>query len=141
MLPKRDVAKQVALLLEQGENLALLGDQYGGRNGCWIDFFGRPASYHKAIALFSMTGRAPIILSYTRRLHGQPLQLELGVEGVYDPLDKSQNLGGVREITQWYNDLLERIIARDPEQFWWLHDRWKGQPPAGKRRRKKAVAA
>lgn len=128
MLPKWDVAKQIALLLEQGENLGLLGDQFGGNTGCWIDFFGRPASYHKAIALFSMTSRAPLLVGYARRIEGRLLQLELGVEGVYDPADATSKLTGVREVTQWYNDLLEAIIRRDPDQYWWLHKRYKGEP-------------
>jgi KDO2-lipid IV(A) lauroyltransferase len=128
MLPKLDVAKQVAVLLEQGENLALLGDQFGGETGCWIEFFGRPASYHKAIALFSMTSRAPLVVGYARRVDRRPLQIELGVEGVYDPADNRSTMTGVRDITQWYNDLLEAIIRRDPDQYWWLHKRYKGEP-------------
>jgi KDO2-lipid IV(A) lauroyltransferase len=128
MLPKWDVARQVAVLLERGENLALLGDQFGGNTGCWVDFFGRPASYHKAIALFSMTSRAPLLVGYARRVNGRPLQFELGVEGVFDPADPKSALNGVREVTQWYNDLLEAIIRRNPEQYWWLHKRYKGEP-------------
>lgn len=123
MLPKLGVAAQIALLLEQGKNVALLGDQSAGPSGCWVDFFGRPASYHKAIALFSMSGRAPLVVSYARRWGG-PLQMELGVAGVYDPNDPAQP-GGVREVTQWYNDLLEDIVRRAPEQYWWVHRRWK----------------
>jgi KDO2-lipid IV(A) lauroyltransferase len=128
MLPKWGVAGQVARLLEQGENLALLGDQFGGDTGCWVEFFGRPASYHKAIALFAMSSRAPLLVGYARRVGGRPLVIELGVEGVYDPADASSRLAGVRDVTQWYNDLLEAIIRRDPEQYWWLHKRYKGVP-------------
>jgi KDO2-lipid IV(A) lauroyltransferase len=128
MLPKTDVAKQVALLLERGENLALLGDQFGGNSGCWVEFFGRAASYHKAIALFSMTSRAPLLVCYARRAGGQMLQLELGVEDVFDPANASSTLTGVREVTQWYNDHLEAIIRRNPAQYWWLHKRYKGEP-------------
>jgi KDO2-lipid IV(A) lauroyltransferase len=129
MLPKTDVAKQVALLLERGEKLALLGDQFGGNSGCWVEFFGRPASYHKAIALFSMTSRAPLLVGYARRAGGRLLQLELGIESAFDPADASSaKLSGVREVTQWYNDHLEAIIRRDPEQYWWLHKRYKGEP-------------
>lgn len=138
MLPKLGVARQIALLLERGENLALLGDQFGGDTGCWIDFFGRPASYHKAIALFSMTSRAPLVVCYARRVDGRPLQLELGVEGEYDASDDAV-LGGVRQVTQWYNDLLEDIIRRDPQQYWWLHRRWKGQPRQRKRKPRRAA--
>jgi KDO2-lipid IV(A) lauroyltransferase len=141
MLPKWDVAKQIALLLEQGENLALLGDQFGGNTGCWVEFFGRPASYHKAIALFAMTSRAPLIVGSARRVGGRPLQFELSVEGVYDPADATSPLSGVHDVTQWYNDCLEAIIRRDPDQYWWLHHRYKGTPKPRKRKNKQLKSA
>lgn len=141
ILPKHDVAKQIALMLERGENLVLLGDQFAGRNGCWIDFFGRPASYHKAIALFSMTSRAPLLVSYARRVNGRALQLELDVEGEVDPKSDHPAAAGVRELTQWYNDRLEEIIRRNPEQYWWLHNRWKGQSKRRGRKRDRKLAA
>jgi len=50
-------------------------------------------------------------------------------------------LGGVREVTQWYNDLLERIIRRNPDQYWWLHRRWKGDPKMPKKKRRAAQRA
>ena len=149
ILPKQGVARQVAVLLEQGKSLGLLGDQAAGSTGCWIDFFGRPASYHKAIALFSMTSSAPLLVCYSRR-RGRPMQFEVGVEGVYDPAASEPSLcrsqdesgvrevaagGGVREITQWYNDLLEDIIRRQPEQYWWVHRRWKDHRTDAQRKR------
>lgn len=141
IMPKKGAASHVAVLLQQGRNLVLLGDQYAGRSGCWIEFFGRPASYHKAIALFCITGDAPIVVSYARRRRGEPLQIELDVEGVYDPRYAENALGGVREVTQWYNDLLERIIRRNPDQYWWLHRRWKGDPKMPKKKRRAAQRA
>ena len=135
ILDRKGAAKQVSVLLQQGGNLVLLGDQYAGRSGCWIEFFGRPASYYKAIALFCITSGAPLVVSYAKRREAKILQIDLDVEGVYDPLESDIDLGGVREVTQWYNDLLEQIIRRDADQYWWLHRRWKGEPklPRGKR--------
>ena len=141
ILPRRGSAKQASILLQQGGNLALLGDQFGGAKGCWIEFLGRPASYHKAIALFCVTSGAPMVVSYARRLGRQPLQIAIEVEGAYDPLADNHRLGGVREVTQWYNDLLEQMIRRHPEQYWWLHRRWKGDPKVPKRKPKPAARA
>ena len=141
IMPRRGAASHAAVLLQQGGNLVLLGDQFGGHNGCWIEFFGRPASYHKAIALFCVTSGAPMVVSYARRRGQQPLQIELEVEGTYDPLENNHELGGVREVTQWYNDLLEQMIRRHPDQYWWLHRRWKGDPKMPKRKRKQLPRA
>jgi len=136
MLPKDGSSQQVQSVLDGGGTLVLLGDQSAGPKGCWVDFLGRPASCHKAIALFSMTTGAPLMVAYARRLD-KPLQFELGLEGVIDPADGDQDISGVKPLTAWYNQMLEQIIRRDPEQYWWVHRRWKGEPP--QRRRKQAA--
>ena len=37
-------------------------------------------------------------------------------------------LAGVKPLTQWYNDVLAEQIRRTPEQYWWLHRRWRDPP-------------
>ena len=46
-------------MLQMGGILSLLADQYAGEKGCWVEFMGRPASCHKAVALFTITSGAP----------------------------------------------------------------------------------
>lgn len=133
ILPKHGIAQQIAELLDSGGKLALLADQFGGHKGCWINFFGRPASYHKAIAVFSLTSKAPLIVTYAKRLD-RPLHFEIGVLGVFDPTDDQSEIAGARELTQFYNDHLEDIIRTAPEQYWWLHRRWKDPRPASKKK-------
>ena len=55
ILPKNGSAPQIDALLERGGTLVFLADQHAGPKGCWVDFFGRPASTHKAIGLFSLS--------------------------------------------------------------------------------------
>ncbi len=124
ILPKERVATQVACLLDEGANLALLGDQAAGAKGCWIDFFGRPASYHKALATFPLSSGAPLVLVDTRRVAG-PMRFELRVLGVYDPATDTGPRKSIQEVTQWYNDHLEKAVRESPEQYWWVHRRWK----------------
>ena len=61
------LAAQVQAVLDSGGALALLGDQSAGPKGCWVEFLGRPASCHKALALFTLSGGAPMLASYARR--------------------------------------------------------------------------
>jgi len=135
MLPKQGSAQQITELLEKGETLALLGDQNAGPKGCWVDFFNRPASCHKAIALFSMTSGAPMVVNYFRRVGG-PMQFEMGYADILDPGLPDAKPVTVTDITQWYSRCLEQIIRADPEQYWWVHRRWKDTRT--KRRRKAA---
>lgn len=135
ILPKQGSAPYIEEVLKQNGTLALLCDQNAGPKGCWVEFLNRPASYHKAISVFSMTSGAPLVFLYMRRTGG-PLQFEFGVEGIYDPAECDEPKG-VKEVTQWYNEMLERVVRRDPEQYWWVHNRWKDDRPA-KRREKEA---
>jgi KDO2-lipid IV(A) lauroyltransferase len=49
---------------------------------------------------------------------------------------RGAQLGGrpdaVRAVTQRFSSALERMIRRHPEQYFWLHRRWKHQPKAKK---------
>ncbi len=129
IIPKGGAGPQVEKLLREGKALTVLCDQSaGGKHGVWVDFFGRPASTHKAIALFSLGSGAPMLVTYCRRLEG-PLQFEVGLEGVADPATAEPAMRSVEGLTQWYTDRVESFINRAPEQYWWVHRRWKGHPP------------
>jgi KDO2-lipid IV(A) lauroyltransferase len=125
-LPKEGSSAQVQELLKNGGKLALLADQHAGPKGCWVDFMGQLASCHKGLALFTLTSGAPMMVcSNVRR--GKPLQFEFQVLGIADPLQPSDCLSSVSSLTRWYNECLERAIHACPEQYWWLHRRWR--PP------------
>lgn len=148
LLPKEGSSVAVQELLDRGGLLALLADQHAGAKGCWVDFFGHPTSCHKALALFVLTGNAPMIVNYTRRLD-RPLRFEMGMTGIADPAllasePVPEYLTSVTDLTEWYNARLEAAIRMAPEQYWWLHRRWRDVPPAQlkrlERRRTEAAA-
>ena len=138
ILPKQGSAEKANQVLESGGTLTILADQYAGPKGCWVDFFGRPASTHKAIALFSLAHNAPLAVMSARRLSNQPLHYEMDVTAVADPARNDPETRGVRELTQWYTSKLEEVIRRSPEQYWWIHRRWKDQQLAPQNKKKAA---
>lgn len=140
ILPKEGSAGRIQAVLDNGGIIALLGDQSAGQKGCWVDFMGRPASCHKAVALFTLVSGAPLIVAYGIRA-GRPLQFQLGVAGIADPAQPGEEQAGVKTLTQWYNDRLEASIRIAPEQYWWVHRRWKGQPNQRRRRRQTVAKA
>ena len=125
-------------VLERGGSLAMLGDQDAGSSGVFVDFFGRPASTFKSIALVAMEYKALICVGYARRLENEMLpggwpRFELGCEEVIDPLE-FDSADALREITQRYTAALERVVRRAPEQYFWVHRRWKSVPKSRARR-------
>ena len=145
MLPKDGSAVAVQEILAQAGTLALLADQHAGGKGCWVDFFGHQTSCHKALALFVLSSKAPMVVCYNRRMR-YPLQFEMGVTGVADPEIPADYLESVKELTRWYNAKLEEAIRMSPEQYWWLHRRWRELPapktkPKSKHKRPTDAAA
>jgi len=132
LIPKVGGADQVEETIQNGHTIALLVDQDAGRKGCFVPFFGRPASTFKAVALLALKYDAPIAVVYTRRL-GKPLHFEMGLVDVLDPRDV-QATDAVTYVTQWYTSRLEAVIRTSPEQYWWIHRRWKTQPRLAKSR-------
>lgn len=126
MLPKEGSSRAIALLLERGGTLVLLGDQYAGNSACWVEFFGRPASTHKAVAVFTLSSQAPTIVCAAFRK--SPLQIEMRMAEAVDPRDGQFTLGTIPLLTGWYTRCLEDLVRRHPEQYWWVHRRWKGVP-------------
>ncbi len=133
LLPKADSASMADEVLTTGGILALLGDQHAGRKGCVVDFLGRPASCHKALALFALLNRAPILVANCTRA-GRPLRFVMRMDGIVDAERNPDVFDSVEELTQWYNDVLAEQIRRQPEQYWWLHNRWR-EVKASKRRK------
>ena len=76
IISSRGSADLVGKVLEAGASLAVLGDHYGGPKGCWIEFFHRPASCHKSIALLALSYEAPLIVFHTQRT-GRMLHFKL----------------------------------------------------------------
>jgi Kdo2-lipid IVA lauroyltransferase/acyltransferase len=132
ILPKDGSAKAIQELLERKGTLTILADQHGGPKGSWVEFFGHATSCHKALALFVLSARAPMVVTYARRLD-RPLRFEIGMTGLADPdsLDLPSPpayLNSVDDLTKWYNEKLEEAIRLAPEQYWWLHRRWREVP-------------
>ena len=130
MVDKHGCAPEVDRHLKQGGLLSLLADQHAGPKGCWVDFMGVPASCHKALALFTLSSNAPMVIGSTRRIDGQPMRFELACTGVADPENDHQGVcTSMTALTQWYNQRLALAINQSLEQYWWLHRRWREPPP------------
>jgi KDO2-lipid IV(A) lauroyltransferase len=124
ILPKDGSSDLIAAALEQGKIMTLLGDQHAGDKGIWVDFLGRPASCHKALALFTLSSGAPMVVLASRRTDG-PLQFAVDFGGAADPRDLPPELQSVRGLTEWYNQRIADQARGFPEQYWWVHKRWK----------------
>ncbi len=128
MVDKEGCAPFIDRHLSQGGVLSLLADQHAGDKGCWSQFLGADASCHKALALFSMTSGAPMLVSATRRA-GRPMFFDATCVAAIDPQNDPDGVcTSVKSLTQWYNDQMAIAIAPAVEQYWWVHRRWRPKP-------------
>ena len=127
IIAKKDDFERLAKVMRTNGKVATLGDQDAGPRGVFVDFFGRKASAHKAVALMAIEYDALMVVCGTPRV-AEPMRYEIVNEEVIDPRDYADRGDAVKAITQRYHDALERLIRRHPEQYFWLHRRWKSQP-------------
>lgn len=123
MIPMGSAVREVVYALHSGGYVCMLGDQSGPKEAVFIDFFGRPAATHRGAAAFSLRTGAPLILTLVERCP----------DGTYDlrfedidrtGLDKYTE-ENVVELTRRHTAALERYIRLRPDQWLWMHKRWK----------------
>ena len=127
MIPKKGGYDQMLAVLRTGGVLSFLADQDAGERGMFVDFFGRPASTHKAIAILALEHQAPVVVGCARRI-GPGFRYEVACTEIFDPAEFTGTAADAQLLTQRYTTALETIIRRDPDQYLWLHRRWKHQP-------------
>jgi KDO2-lipid IV(A) lauroyltransferase len=128
ILAKKGEFDEITRVLGQGGVLATLADQDAGQRGLFVEFFGRPASTHKAIALLALQFDAPLVVVGVPRIRHTSRHFHVVVEDVIDPRHYTNRPDAVTIITQCYTQALERLIRQYPEQYFWMHRRWKHQP-------------
>ena len=138
IIAKKDDFDRLKEALATGGKVATLADQDAGPRGVFVEFFGRPASAHKAVALMAMEFDAIMLVLGISRIGngvgptGFDSSYEIECEEVIDPREYAERGDAVKAITQRYHAALERVIRRHPEQYFWLHRRWKSRPAAKK---------
>ncbi len=125
VIPKRNAIDRVLEVLSQNEVVTFIMDQYAkpGRDGILVDFFGHKAGTFKSLALIASASGAPVIptISY-REPDGKH------VMKFFEPLEWIQDDDPDKELylnTLAYNRVLEKLILDKPDQWIWMHKRWK----------------
>jgi KDO2-lipid IV(A) lauroyltransferase len=127
ILDKRGATEAIPRLLEHGGSVGFIADQDAGKKGCFVNFFGRKASTYKSIALLAMQYRVPVIVGYGKRL-SDDFSFEIGIQRYIYPEEWEQREDPRTWITQEYTKALEDVIREAPDQYLWVHRRWKHRP-------------
>jgi KDO2-lipid IV(A) lauroyltransferase len=125
---KRKALPQAIRALREGRILAVLIDQnVQEKDGVFVEFFGRPAATTTVVAALALkTGAAVVPVRCTLKPDGR-------YRMVYGPPVEWKGSGrrdeDVVALTQHLTSVIESWVRETPEQWLWLHRRWKTQPP------------
>jgi len=135
ILLKFGVTQDALAELDRGRNLGFIADQDAGRRGFFVDFFGRKASAYKSIAYLAMERNIPILIGGAYRV-GDRFRYRAVMTGIVHPDDYPPGVDGALAMTQDYTAAIERLVRLAPDQYLWVHRRWKTRPPEERRRRR-----
>ncbi|MCD6153576.1 MAG: lysophospholipid acyltransferase family protein [Syntrophobacterales bacterium] len=135
VIPKGGAARKIVKLLKQNEMIGILIDQnVSWQEGVFVDFFGRPASTTTGLAALALLTGAPVVPAFIIRLEDGTYKIIIYEEIQVTKTDDYE--ADLFENTQRFTDIIEDVVRKYPDQYFWLHQRWKtkkSQVPVNKR--------
>jgi len=128
-IDKRSAAREMLAILREGDTLGILVDLNTlDREAIFVDFFNQPASTTFMVAKLALrTGAAvlPVFAPWDQERDRFVLKVDppLSIERTGNEEED------VRRLTQQYTRIVEDYVRRYPDQWLWIHRRWKTRPP------------
>lgn len=124
MIPKKNALFSLDRMLRQGKSIGMLPDQSTSR-GLRVEFFGKKATVTPVPALLAIRHRRPVVVIAACRT-SDPYYFEGYVSDPIcpEPNEKGEQAEMIR-ITRQINVEMEKVIREYPEQYLWMHNRWK----------------
>ncbi len=129
IIPKYHALGEMVRALRRNEILVVQVDQDARHFGVFVDFFGRPASTHRSPAILSLKYGIPIAPVNIYRENGLCYCV---IGDLIRPADFRDRQDPIRDLTQAYTARMEEFIRMHPDQWFWVHDRWKSAERAAR---------
>lgn len=126
VIPKKNALQQACEALEQQAAVVFVMDQHaciGSKDGIKVDFFNKPAGTYRSLATLARNMEAPVIPAQSYRRHDGQHVLEFYPELEWQAINDRKR--ALMTNTKRYNEQLEKMILKYPEQWLWMHKRWK----------------
>jgi KDO2-lipid IV(A) lauroyltransferase len=125
VVAKKGSLDRILAVLAMGDAVVFPLDQYAlGRDGVEVEFFGTPTGTFRSLAIVARASGAPVVpVSTWRDADGCHV---VRFEEALVPIDADPD-EWIRVNTRAYNAVLERFILARPEQWFWIHRRWREQ--------------
>ncbi|MEK6333579.1 MAG: lysophospholipid acyltransferase family protein [Acidobacteriota bacterium] len=128
-IDKRSAAREMLQLLQAGDTLGILVDLNTlDREGIFVDFFGRPASTTFVLAKLALRTGA-LVLPVFAPWDKQRQRFILKIDKPLDFTSAGDEQEDVSRFTQLFTGVVEKYVRLYPDQWLWIHRRWKTRPP------------
>ena len=114
--------KELILSIRRSDFLGIISDQDAGSQGVFVDFFGRKASTPTGAAMLALRYSVPLYVIMGLRISPEKYRFLIKEVQIEEGWRES-------EVTQAYTQIIEDIIRKNPEQYFWMHRRWKTRLP------------
>jgi len=127
LIGKSGGMKDILRALSQNSAVGILLDQnVTAREGVFVDFFGRPACTNKGLALIAARTKSPVVPAFIRRVGIDRHVIHIGEE--IPLIETGDKEADIIANTQAYTRAIEDFIREYPDQWFWMHRRWKSKP-------------
>ena len=130
IIDRKKALRPIIKLLKENYIVSLLMDQNAGRNGILTDFLGFPASTFVGAAKIAIKTGCPIVPAFAIRLTDGTHRFIC--EEIIYPEKYENTLESIKELTELVSKKLEKYILKYPQQWFWVHRRWRGAKKARK---------
>lgn len=128
VIHKRRAVRETLRALAAGSGVAILIDQDARDDGVFVPYFGRDASTTPTLALLALRTGAPVLPVFARVASNGRIVVRAEPPFVAVPTeDRNED---VRRFTARCTGIVENWVRRYPEQWLWMHRRWKTRPEA-----------
>ena len=127
LLKKSRAMRQMLRHLKDKGILGILIDQnWSWQEGCFVDFFGRPACTTNGLALLALHTEAPVIPLFMARMPNGKYRMMIGEEVAITRTEDRE--ADIIVNTQKFTRIIEDMVRKYPDQWFWVHQRWKTHP-------------
>ena len=126
LIPRKRAIRETLRALKNNDAVGFFADQNAGREGVFVDFLGKPASAVRGPVTLALKTGAPLLFSLSIRQSDDRHHVHISAPIHPNPSDDFE-----RDIETYTTQMLKQLetyIHQYPEQWLWLHNRWKTQP-------------
>ncbi len=122
----QNIKREIIKALHNNESLSMLIDQDTKVPGIFVDFFGRQAYTPLGAASIALRTGSPVLMGFITRQSDNTHKITIGP--TLNLINTGDRESDIRENTLLFTKIIEEQIRKTPEQWVWMHNRWKKQP-------------